>query len=90
MGNKYSMSSMLAIEKNGENYPILNVIYDILAELHNQRKQITLCKEIEGNKEAGKAAKEEIDMPGMITTKLPHTYYYLTIRRGRNSKCQRE
>ena len=35
---------MLAIEKNIKNYPILNQIYDILTELHNQGKQITLCK----------------------------------------------
>ena len=39
-----SLSSMLAIENNGENHPILNQIYDIRAELHNQRKQISLCK----------------------------------------------
>ena len=30
-----SLSSMLAIEKNRENHPILNQIYDILTELHN-------------------------------------------------------
>ena len=29
-------------------------------------------------------------MPGMITTRLPHTDYYLTIRRARNSEWQRE
>ena len=39
-----SLSSMLAIENNRENYPILNQIYDIQGELHNQGKQITLCK----------------------------------------------
>ena len=31
-----SLSSMLAIEDNRENHPILNQIYDILAELLNQ------------------------------------------------------
>ena len=36
---------------------------------------------IEGNEEADKAAKQAIDMPGMITTWLPYTDYYLTIRR---------
>ena len=29
-------------------------------------------------------------MPEMITTKLPHTDYYLAIRRARNSDWQRE
>ena len=27
-----------------ENHPILKQIYDIIAELHNQGKQIALCK----------------------------------------------
>ena len=31
-----SMSSILSIENNRENHPILNQIYDILAELHKQ------------------------------------------------------
>ena len=39
-----SLSSMLATENNRENHPILNQIHDILAELHNQEKQPTLCK----------------------------------------------
>ena len=38
------LSSMLAIENNRENYPILMQIYDILVELHKQEKQIILCK----------------------------------------------
>ena len=40
-----SLSSMLAIENNRENHSILNLIYDILAELHDQEKQITLFKD---------------------------------------------
>ena len=53
---------MLAIENNRENHPILNPIYDILTELHNQGKQIKLCKVpacigIKGNEKADKAAK---------------------------------
>ena len=80
---------MLAIENNREKHPILNRIYDILTELHNQGKQLTLCKVpahigIKGNEEADKAAKQAIDMPGMTTTRLPHTDYCLTIRRARN------
>ena len=64
------------------NHPILNKIYDTLAELHIQGKQITLCKVpahigIKGKEEANKAAKQAIDMPGMTMTKLPHTDYYL-------------
>ena len=39
-----SLSSMQAIENNKENHHILNHMYNILAELYNQEKQITLCK----------------------------------------------
>ena len=82
---------MHAIKNNRENHPILNQIYNILVELHNQGKQIVLCKvhariRIKGNEEADKAAKQAIAMPGLITTRLPHTDYYLTIRRDRNSE----
>ena len=38
-----SQSSIQAIESNKENHPILNQIYDILADLQEQEKQITLC-----------------------------------------------
>ena len=56
------LSSILAIENNRENQPILNQIYDKLTELHGQRKQLTLCKvpahiRIKENEEADKAAK---------------------------------
>ena len=73
-----SLSSILAIENNRENHPILNRIYDIIAELHNQRKKITLYKVpahigIRGNEEEDKAAKQAIDMLGMTITRLPHT-----------------
>ena len=86
---------MQAIKSNKENHPILNQIYDILADLKGQKKHITLCKVpahtgIKGNEEADKAAKEAIYMPGMITTRLPYTDYYQTIRRARNSEWQRE
>ena len=89
------MSSMLAIENNRENYPILNQIYNTLAELHNQGKQITICKVpahigIKGNEEADRAAKQATNIPGMSTMKLPYTDYYLTIRRARNSEWQWE
>ena len=90
-----SQSSMQAIESNKENHPIQNQIYDLLADLKEQKKQITLCKVpahmvIKGNEEADKAAKEATDMPGLITTRLPYTDYYQTIRRARNSEWQRE
>ena len=39
-----SLSSMLAIENNRKNYPILNQIYDMLTELHNLGKKLTRCK----------------------------------------------
>ena len=86
---------MLTNENNRENHPIFYQIYDIQAEVHNQEKQITLCKVlahigIEGNGEVDKAAKQAIGIPGMSTTRLPQTDYYLTIRRVRNSEWQRE
>ena len=34
---------------------------------------------IKENKESDKAAKQAIDMPEMITKKLLHTDYYLTL-----------
>ena len=90
-----NMSSMLAIENNRENHPILNHKYDILAEIHNQGKQTTLCKVpahivIKINEGADKAAKQAINMSEMNTTRLPHTDYYLTKKRARNSEWQRE
>ena len=86
---------MLAIENNRENHPILSQIYDIVAELQNQGKQIRICKFpahmiIKGNEEADKTAKQAIDMPRMTTTRLSHTDYYLTIRGTRNSEWKRE
>ena len=56
-------------------------IYDILAELKAQVKNIILFKVpahmgIKGNEETDKAAKEAIDMPGVTTTRLPYTNYY--------------
>ena len=71
---------MLAIENNRENHPILNQIYNILTKLHNQAKQLTLCKVpahmgIKENEEADKAAKQAIDIPGMTTIRLPYTDY---------------
>ena len=88
-------SSMQSIEYNKENHPILNQMYDILAELHEQDKKIILYKVPAhmGNKEykkTDKLAKEAIDLPGMTTRRLPYTDYYPTIRRVRNSKWQRE
>ena len=58
---------MQSINYNKENYPILNQIYDILADL---LKQITLCKilasmGVMGNEEVDSAVKQAIDMPGM-------------------------
>ena len=65
-----SISSRIAIKNNKENHPILNQLYDILTELYNQGKQITLCK-VSAHiriKEVDKAAKQAIDMPRMTTT----------------------
>ena len=41
---KDSLNSMLNIENNRENHPILNQIYDILTELQNQGKRLALYK----------------------------------------------
>ena len=70
-----SLSSMLAIQNNRENHTILNQIYDILVELHNQGKLITLCKvpAYIGIRGIEEAAKQAIDIPEMTTTRLPHT-----------------
>ena len=80
---------MQSIEYYKENQPMLNQIYDILAELQTKHNQIILCKvfahiKIKGNVEANKAAKQAIDMTG-ITTRH-YTDFYLTIRRARNSE----
>ena len=53
---------MQSIEYNKKNHSILNQINDILAELQEQDKMITLCKvpahmRIKGKKEADKATK---------------------------------
>ena len=41
-----SLSSMLAIENNRENHPILNQIYDILVGLNNQGKKSLYVKSL--------------------------------------------
>ena len=40
----------------------------------------------EAETEADKTAKKSLDMPEMTMTRLPRTDYYLTIRRGKNSR----
>ena len=45
---------------------------------------------IKRNVEADKAAKQEIDMPGKTTTRLPHTDYYLSIRSAINFEGNRQ
>ena len=64
----------------------MNWIYDILAELQTQGKKIILCKlsahtGIKENKVAYEAAKQAINMPGMITSEVQGT---------RNSKGNRK
>ena len=63
---------MLDIDSNIENYPILKQIYDILAELHNQGRQITLSKipahmGIKGKEEANNRYVRD------VTKRLSHT-----------------
>ena len=65
VNNTESLSSMLAIENTRKNHPILKKTYDKLAELHNQGKQITLCRitariGIKENEASDKAAKQSI------------------------------
>ena len=67
-----------SIEYNKETQPILNQIYDILAELQVQDKNIILCKVpahmgISGNEETDKAANKAIDMRRVTTTRLLYT-----------------
>ena len=73
---------------------ILNQIFDIIAVFQAQDKKIILCKVhahigIKGNEEPDKVAKQAIDLPGMTTSKLPYTDYYLTIRRAKNCEWQK-
>ena len=82
---------MQSIEYNKENCPILNQIYDVIAELQEQNKNITLCKvpahgRIKGNKGGDEAAKETMDTPRVTTTRLLYTDYYLTNRKLLNRK----
>ena len=61
-----SLSSMLVIETNSENHPIQSQIFDILSDLYNQGKLLTLYKVpvhmgVKGNEETDKTAKQAID-----------------------------
>ena len=63
--------------------------YNILGSLYS----IILCKVpahigFKGNEKADRAAKQAIDMPEMTTTRINHTYYYLTIRRARQREWE--
>ena len=60
-----SLCSMLAMKNNRENHPTLS--------------KVPVHIGIKGNEETDKAAKQSIDMPRMITTRLPHADYYQTI-----------
>ena len=85
------MSSMLAIQNNRKNLPIINQICDILAVLHNQGKQIILCKipahiGIKGKEEANKAEKQAIDMPWDDQDKT--TSYRLRVEKGMGKQQQ--
>ena len=53
-------------------------------EYNNESHQIYYI--LKRNEEADKAAKQAIDMPGITTTRLPFTDYYLIIRRTRTSE----
>ena len=69
---------MQSIEYTKENHPILNQMYDILAELQKHNKKITICKvpahiRIKGNQEVDKATKEAMDMPVVTTKRLLNT-----------------
>ena len=76
MGNTYRLVELNAGHwEQQRKLSNTNQIYDTLTALHNQGKQLTLCKVpahiwIRGNKEANKVEKQAIDMPGMTTTRL--------------------
>ena len=81
MGNIYRLAE-LNVDHREQQRKLANIKSDIwhARRTYNQGKQITLCKvtahiRIKGNKEADKAAKPAIDMPGMTTTRLLHTDY---------------
>ena len=76
---------VLSIEFNIENYPLQNQIYDIIAELKNQGKHITLYKipvhiGFEGNESAGKAAKEAIHVIKVAFQDCLNTNYFPAIK----------
>ena len=82
---------MPVIKNNRENPPILNHIYYILAELHNQGQKIVLCKvsahiRIKGNEETYKAAKQAIDMPGISITSYRPSSGLETLSGNENGK----
>ena len=65
------------LKKVLENHLILNQIHDILTELQNQGKQLTLCKVpaymgIKGNEESDRGAKQAIDISGIIIKRVCH------------------
>ena len=63
-----SLSFKQSIKFNKENHPILNQIFDMLAELKNQGKHIILRKvPVHMGIEKNEAVKEAIFMLGMAT-----------------------
>ena len=73
MGNIYRLSDLYAVHQIiKENHPILNQVYNILAKLQNQNKQI-IHSEIKINDETQITAKQPLGMTGITTTRLPYT-----------------
>ena len=71
---------------NKEIHLKLNQVYNMLAELKNQVKHITLCKVptqmgIKHNETADKVPKETIDMTRKVTLRLHYTCYFPSIRK---------
>ena len=75
MRNIYFLKSLCSpLNTIKENHPILNQMYNILAELQAQDKKITMCKVhahigIEEN-EVYKLGNEAMDIPKVTTTRL--------------------
>ena len=88
-----SQSSIQAISQQNPKHPLVQRIQAIISKLHIQRKKISLCKVpshvgIPGNEAADRAANEGQNLPGIHTTRLPHTDYHPQIRSNMMKKWQ--
>ena len=88
-----SQASLQAISQQNPKHPLVQSIQAALYRLHNQKKKISFCKVpshvgILGNEVADRAANDAQTLPGLHTTRLPHSDYHLPIRKNMLKKWQ--